>query len=391
MAGLFPRFTNAMRKIAEAAALAKRISAALRATAGRIHADQVSSGGGITRATTAAGGRSKGKSGGQSSTSAGNADILRAATAAARAAGRARTIPESSGGGGPDVLDAIAAKAGPRGDVVKAMLRPAGKPVGTIQKELEAAAKLLRQFGYAVESPGGGQPGQKPGQSGLSGSIRPATPEPADEHFEEAGPEFGQYRVGGRLYNFQPDDPIITGAMIPVTSSNVHSIGFIWNHKSPMKGTLKVRFLGTNRNQSPQTRGGKGPIYHYFGVHPAIFQSFRDAASKGKFVWDRLRVRGTVSGHQYPYELTKLQADGYVPRQATSRDLGSNGNYREGFVPRTVRGTNGKVYSSVLQEEWLSRVKNRNNPPPHVIAGRGAPNRGTPNRGSPNRGRPKKP
>ena len=386
MAGLFPRFNAISRKFAEAVALAKKVSAALKSVAGQIHSEQSTT---RTRTTTATPRRP-----GMSSTNASQSDVLRAATAAARAAGKARQPAERSSGSGPDVLDAIASKAGPLGEVVKAMLRPSGKPAATIQKELEAAAKLLRQFGYAVESPGGGgQPGQsrqktgQSGHSGRSGTVNPSSAAPADEFFEEAGPEFGQYRVGGRLYNFQPNDPIVTGEMIPVTSSNVHSIGYIWNHKSPMKGTLKVRFLGTNRNQKPQTRGGKGPIYHYFGVHPAIFMSFREAASKGKFVWDRLRVRGTVSGHQFPYSLAKLQSDGYVPRQATSRNEGNSGDYREGFVPRTVRGTNGQTYSSVLKEEWNSRVKNRNNPPPHVIAGRGAPNRGAPNRGAPNRGK----
>jgi len=380
MAGLFPRFTSAMRKMAEAAAIAKRISNALKSVAGKINS-QGSAGMSIrpkpATKTTASGGGSFSR--GSSAPVTAQPDILRAATAAAQAAAKTRL-----GEGQQNALESIAKRAGPIGEVVKAMLRPGGQSLGGIQKELEAAAKLLRQFGYTVGVPGGagGGQSQRPRQS-----VEPVAPQP-DEYFEEAGPEFGFHRVGGRMFQFKPDDPILTGEMLSVTSSNVHSIGYIWNNKDPMKGTLKVRFLGTNRNTSPQTRGGKGPIYHYFGVHPAIFLSFREAASKGKFVWDRLRVRGTVSGHQFPYALAKLQADGYVPRQATSRDLGSNGDYREGFVKRTVRGLDGKTYTSVLDEQWNRTIKNRRNPPPGVIAGRGAPNRGSPNRGKPNRGKP---
>lgn len=270
------------------------------------------------------------------------------------------------------------------GKVVEALLRPGGKPMASLKAELEAAAKLLEQFGYSVTEPDSGQ-----GQRGQRGTApkKPATkprPLPAaedeTEHFEEAGEDLGVYRVGSRKYHFAPDDPILTGEMIPVTSSNVHSIGFIWNDDNPVKGTLRVRFLGTNRSTSPQTRGGKGPVYHYLGVNPAVFMAFRLAASKGKFVWDRLRVRGTVSGHQFDYELAVLEKSGYVPRKATRK----GGD--EFFLRRTVKGKNGKTYRSVLQDEFVRRV-GVNNPPPGVIAGRGAPNRGAPSRGRPNRGR----
>lgn len=278
------------------------------------------------------------------------------------------------------VLDKVARGQSDVGKVVEAPLRPGGKPMASLKDELEAAAKLLEQFGYAVTAPdSAGQRRTAPKKP--SAKPRPLpTAEEETEHFEEAGEDLGVYRVGGRRYQFAPDDPILTGEMIPVQSSNVHSIGFIWNEDDPMKGTLRVRFLGTNRSVSPQRRGGKGPVYHYIGVHPAVFQAFRLAASKGKFVWDRLRVRGTVSGHQFQYELAVLEKSGYVPRKATRK----GGD--EFFLRRTVKGKNGKTYRSVLQDEFVRRV-GENNPPPGVIAGRGAPNRGTPSRGKPNRGR----
>lgn len=123
-----------------------------------------------------------------------------------------------------------------------------------------------------------------------------------------------------------PDEAIYRGEMIPVTSSNVHSIGFLWNDAQPAQGTLLVRYLQSNGPRMPKTGG---PSYRYMGVHPNVYQLFIDAASKGIFVWDRLRVRGTVSGHQYDYRLSGISG-GYVPRQATRR------GDREYYVPRSI-------------------------------------------------------
>lgn len=387
MSGLFPRFQAALRNFAATQLAASKIGKAIANLALRVHRDERSTG---TRRP-------------RSSQAPTSSDVNRAAAAAARAAAQVRQDRQDKKAADAaaqaeqfrdEVLKKVTKAAGTAADVVEALLRPKGRPLADLEKELAAAAKLLRQFGYSVKAPGSDrQPSQSPPRP-VGPSKKPPqrfdNPEPIQKtkpessvYFDEAGPDLGVYHVGGRRYNFSPSDPIITGEMIRVTSSNVHSIGYIWNHDNPMKGTLKVRFLGTNRSTSPQTRGGKGPEYHYFGVHPAVFESFRIASSKGKFVWDRLRVRGTVSGHQFPYELTKLQSSGYVPRAATR--IGGD----EHFIRRTVKGKNGKTYISELQNEFVRRV-GMNNPPPGVIAGRGAPNRGTPNRGGPNRGTPKR-
>lgn len=367
MPGLFPRFQAALRNFAASQLAASKIGKAIASIGKRIHSDQ----------------RSTGAALGVAKAEPSKSDIMRAASAAARAAGEMRKSQQEHYPGPREefsdkIIQRVTKAAGTAAQVVEALLRPAGTRIASLQRELEAAAKLLRQFGYGVQEPGQTQPQrQPPGQR----QRQPQRQREPEIEFEEAGPDLGNYRVGGRRYNFKPNDPILTGEMIPVSSSNVHSIGYIWNDDNPMKGTLKVRFLGTNRSTSPQRRGGKGPIYHYFGVHPAVFESFQIAASKGKFVWDRLRVRGTVSGHQFPYELAKLQSDGYVPRKATR--IGGD----EHFIRRTVKGKNGKTYTSALQDEFVRRI-GVNNPPPSVIAGRGAPNRGMPNRGSPNRGIP---
>lgn len=183
----------------------------------------------------------------------------------------------------------------------------------------------------------------------------------------------------------KPTDPTLTGRMVMVTSSNVHSIGFAIDPNSgfPMgtKGSLFVRFLGGHGKE----RGGPGPMYEYFDVPVMVFKSFLRAQSKGKFLWDEIRVRGTASGHRYRYDLTDVVNE-YVPRQAGLK----RGQSGEWYMTRRFRDATGKVLTSRLPEQ---KVKS-SGPNPAKGPGanaltlqRGTPNRGTPNRGTPNRGR----
>lgn len=147
-----------------------------------------------------------------------------------------------------------------------------------------------------------------------------------------------------------PDDPVYRGEMIAVQSSNVHSIGFQFNDANPSKGTLLVRYLQGKVGQKVA-----GPLYEYYDVHPAVFDSFRKAASKGKFVWDRLRVRGSVSGHRKQYKLAGIRG-GYVPRQA--KRYGDN----EYFVTRSVTAQNAatgerRTFQSGLPDRPVRRIR----------------------------------
>lgn len=296
---------------------------------------------------------------------------LKRAAAATRQASRAAgsSDPQSAEAIRSKILDSVTRQSGFAGELIKALLRPRGEQLGNARQELDAAAKLMRQLGDVVAAP---EP--QPAETGS-----PPRPPRTVRQAPAPAPDPEPIGTGGlRRPNYRPDDPILTGEMIPVVSSNVHSIGFIWNPQSPAKGTLKVRFLGRDRGKG---RRGGGAMYHYFGVNPAVFDAFRIAASKGKFVWDRLRVRGTVSGHQFQYELAMLEKDGYVPRKATR--YGDN----EYYIGRQVQDLQGNTYRSQLEDEFVQKL-GRNRKPPSVIAGRGAPppNRGRP--GPPNRGRP---
>lgn len=175
----------------------------------------------------------------------------------------------------------------------------------------------------------------------------------------------------GRRYQFSENDPIVTGEMIDVVSSNVHSIGYDWNWDEPNKGTLKVRFLAKRKNRARV----RGPLYFYFNVHPEVFMAFQHASSKGKFVWDRLRVRGTVSGSRFHYELEDLGATGYVPRKATR--LGPN----EHFLQRQFTDASGRTHTSQLEDEFVQRIGANRHGPQGFVPMRGTPNRGRPQAG----------
>lgn len=273
-----------------------------------------------------------------------------------------------------NIIREVMRQLGPLGGVITALLRPAGQPLtDEIQREIAGAATLLTQFGYTIQppnkppktqsapaAPGGGKP---PG--GVA--SRPIGPAPAPSD-EDGLPVI----VGRRERRYSPDDPIMTGEMIPVVSSNVHSIGFGWNPDNPSHGTLRVRFL----DGKGKSRQGAGSLYYYHGVHPDVFSAFVQAASKGKFVWDRLRVRGTVSGHRYSYDLAGTGDGGYIPRQAgLKRNRQGEWYMTRRFQGRTsqlpeqqVRGPRG-----VLDAEFDRRVGQ--------MQLRAEPKRGSPNRG----------
>ena len=279
---------------------------------------------------------------------------------------------------------------GPLGDIIKAFLRPRGKALTPhADKEIQAAEWLLRAFGFEVIPP-------PPQRGGILPKVQQTAKyletlgfkvvEPApgalkglpgwSEHLRKQGavtPAGGPTRplpqrktvdinIDGTRRRVRKDDPLLTGEMIPVVSSNVHSIGFrISQH--PQIGTLLVRFL----QDHGQTKVA-GPLYEYFNVPTRLFQMFRKAASKGRFVWDKLRIRGTVSGHRFDYKLTGISR-GYVPRKAT---LTPEGEY---FQQRSFLGENTRTGERRIFQSRPSMLVR-----PTVNRGT-SPNRGTGFRG----------
>jgi hypothetical protein len=257
-----------------------------------------------------------------------------------------------------NLLEKALGARGPLGRLLGKLLSPLRREgkVDT-ERELEVAANLLKSFGYTVLPPTKAPPRRTPEQKpsvdeGITtGRLKPLpgwqwpareAPRPAPHRGLE------EFREAERRERAE----LLTGDMTPVTSSNVHSIGFRLDHERQMgarQGTLLIRFLGTNADG---TRSGPGPLYEYYDVPARVFLAFKRAASKGKFVWDNVRMRGTVSGHRYEYDLAEISQD-YVPRQAGIK----RGQQGEWYLTRKFRDRRtGKLHVSQLPEEQVRRT-----------------------------------
>lgn len=238
---------------------------------------------------------------------------------------------------------------------------------------LDRMKEILESRGYKVTGPAGRQAGGPSEPSRRSDAI--------DLPFGIPGrTQAGTQRkvvdipvTTGKKQRFPIDHPIVSGAMVPAPqSSNVHSYGYDIENEQ-----LYVRF------KAPAPKGQKtrpnqpGSLYQYSDVDPSQFLRLHRASSKGTWVWDELRIRGTVSGHQRSYRLVGITM-GYVPRMATLRPDG------EWFVQRSIRGRGGKRLTSSRPDQLVRRLSPTGAPNTGAPSG---PNRGTPNRGTPNRGR----
>lgn len=239
-------------------------------------------------------------------------------------------------------------------------------------------------FGPGLQSPGG--PGIGSGFGGSGGGFGGFGPAPSGGGAagqpgggsSGGGGDSGQPPVPPREGRGPSDDPAWSGQMITVQSSNVHSIGFDINTDAPSVGTLKVRFLHSSGDSKTKNKS-PGSLYFYYNVPTELFRAFLRASSKGDFVWDKLRIRGTVSGHRFDYSLQGI-SQGYIPRKATNLADG------EWFIKRNFAGRwsqlpNAPVRTMDRGGESDDGEPNRGRP------NRGGPNRGGPNRGTPNRGR----
>lgn len=180
----------------------------------------------------------------------------------------------------------------------------------------------------------------------------------------------GRWEIRGPGYHrvLSPDDPVLTGVMIAVQSSNVHSIGFRFDFDRPLKSKLVIRYKQKDRKSGRSGTVG-GPTYEYDDVHPDWFDDLQQVGSKGKWVWDHLRIRGTVAGHQYKYNLVRA-AQGYLPRRAVV-NMG---------IQRFVRRQRTAVYPD-------GRTRILRSPLPNQVVGRYSPTAHRPNIGNMDRGR----
>lgn len=193
---------------------------------------------------------------------------------------------------------------------------------------------------------------------------------------EESEEEYDDIETLGRSYDYDPDDfRLIRQGSTEVSSSNVFS--YYWQPESKYSGILYVTFLAKAVGKG-QPRQGPGPTYAYFGVTVQKYAAFRRQAgeSAGSAVWDHLRVRGTIFGHQVQYRLISVTGN-YVPRKATAKGFKTRYLKPVGR-PREVNarlGPNASLEQRGFQRSTLPSQD-----------GFGRPDRGGPDRGSPNRG-----
>ncbi len=219
-----------------------------------------------------------------------------------------------------DFLDAVAPETlSSRGRKRSTAHKPAAKrSANEVAEQIEAAKKFLEGQGFEVKEPSATEtitPGASPSgkEKTYPGGIAKTTKKGQPRKVVDIDVEGGRKR-------FPVSHPIVTKRMVLTSgSSNVHSYSYDVDTR-----TLYIRFL------SSVSPGAPGSLYGYSNVPPKTFLRMHDAPSKGTFVWDYIRIRGTVSGHKYDYQLVSVR-DNYVPRKATMTAAG------EMFVPRTVR------------------------------------------------------
>jgi len=230
-----------------------------------------------------------------------------------------------------------------------------------------------------------------PGQEG-SGRIPPPFPSGrrADEDEwiaewyrrraqEQDEPE-DEIEVLGRGIDYDEEEfQLAMEGAVQVASSNVYS--YYYQPESKYSGVLYVTFLAKAASKN-QPRQGPGPTYAYYGVTVQKYRAFRAQAaeSAGSAVWDHLRVRGTIFGHQVQYRLISVTGD-YVPRKATAK--GFKTRYLKPVGRPSAVNARLPANASERERELQRRGFMRSTLPPQDFA---TPERGNPDRGTPNRG-----
>lgn len=174
------------------------------------------------------------------------------------------------------------------------------------------------------------------------------------------------------VFAFQYD--FVTSTLYVQFKAPIINSTAVTNYRSAEKMRAMAGDLG-------KTVSGKtndpGPLYAYYDVPNKIYKQLIAAQSAGKAVWDLLRVRGTIYGHQYRYALVAgVEVPGengqpafYVPRKATHRGYRSRSVAVPGMGPR-------RYVSSTLPQDLRGGTRGQGRP---IRPSRGRPD--PPNRG----------
>jgi hypothetical protein len=239
-------------------------------------------------------------------------------------------------------------------------------------RELENVEALLREAGYLVSPTGLVEPIAPPVQ-------RQRVGEPQAPKTETVVQPMGQRWPTQRATNSEPPLP---GQQSPYgqeietpESSNVFAFSYdaatqtlYVTYKAHVVHADAVTRGSGRKGGSSQLRGkrgrtvgakitdhasgnARGSMYAYLRVPEGVYDNMKAAISKGKFVWTALRMKGTLYGHQYAYQLVQGQVTPsvggvYIPRKATSegfrvRSVAELGTGRRGFQSSTLSEQKG--------------------------------------------------
>lgn len=189
--------------------------------------------------------------------------------------------------------------------------------------------------------------------------LSPPTPAEARQEWSEVeNVSARSSNVWSFQYHFPSSTLVVT---FKAPDLNPKSVG-IQRGKGGLKG-----IVGIPGQTVVGSRNEPGPVYHYFDVPVRVYRRMIRRSSPGGAVWDELRVRGTIFGHQYRYSLASPgitpigggQRGAYTPRRATPR----------GFRSRSVAEV------GVGRRQFLTSSL------PEQTVDRGLPDRGEPDRG----------
>lgn len=255
----------------------------------------------------------------------------------------------------PEVLDSLERILTQAGATVS---WPHGRPVRAAMPPGMGGVSPPRGPKGGRQRPGDESPAEASKKAKKTGRERPGQSDEdmGDESADSAGTVQGisvgsttmAVSDGGTIHALPPNHPALTGEWVESPeSSNVHSFAYdIDAHR------LYVRFKDRPPQGSKQRPNKPGPIYAYYNVPLDLFMSMFNAGSKGTWVWDHLRIRGTLSGHKYDYSLVGV-AGGYVPRKATLTPEG------ESYIGRTVFSDKGRQLRSSRPDQLVRPLVGR--------------------------------
>ena len=228
------------------------------------------------------------------------------------------------------------------------------------ERDIRQAIELLERSGWGVSEWGELVPPQPDGTTPVAPSIPtvPSVPGVPDagapnrargrqsKEPEDWGPELNldtRLRLPSDTYDPRHKGPVWT---LTPQSSNVYAFAYDYDH-----GLLYVVFK--QAGERGQKVNQPGAMYSYGSaarpIPVRLYQKLLTTSSKGKFVWDHLRIRGTIWGHQYVYSFVSPGPSGYVARKATRRGL------RVRTVP-VVRMVGGRKRTTLVRSQRPERL-----------------------------------